>query len=363
MSEEEVATERNTLLVDSDVQTLIQHMVGEGKYVISPQINADGISYPMLSVVFANKTEAEIAAVLQKLTSSGLLKSSLYDKVIVCPACGSPQVHSKYNCPRCDSFDIGKAPVIEHARCGYIGSKEKFSKGNLLICPKCKNTVGEEEYKKIGTSFECNSCGSRFETPRISHKCNSCKDVFTYRDAKYEPIRGYELTEEAKRNVAKGTLPLKSIIATLKENGFEVILRGSLIGKSGATHNFDLIAKRYGSLVVANFAFEPKEEEIIGLFAKKYDVNPTYTVLISLSPPSTEEDAVSKAYDVRIMNPSSVQSIGKQLTDLMTKDDKKDERQVRMMNENIEPNKSLPQNTKHRNPEYSFDQEWDQYNF
>ena len=185
------------------------------------------------------------------------------------------------------------------------------------ICPKCKNPVSEVDYRKIGTSFECNSCGSRFEAPRMSHKCNSCDDVFTYKEARYEPIYEFELSEDTKRSVAKGTLPLASILGTLKEAGYDVGLRRDLIGKSGATHNFDIVAKKDSALVVANFTFEPKEEDIIGLFAKKYDVDPTFTLLIALTPPSKEEEAVSKAYGVMILSSTGTQSIGEQIISLV----------------------------------------------
>lgn len=292
-------------------------MVDLGVYLITPKLDAKGLTYPALASVFPDKSESEIDDFLDKLRSAGILKSKLLDKVIVCPTCGSPSVYSKYNCPRCSSFDIGKASIIEHVRCGYIGSKEKFQKGNLLICPKCKNTVGEVDYRKIGTSFECNSCGSRFEAPRMSHKCNSCDDVFTYKEARYEPIFEFELSEETKRSVAKGTLPLGSIVTTLKEGGFEVGLKSDLIGKSGATHNFDIVARKGAALVVANFTFEPKEEDIIGLFAKKYDVDPTFTLLIALTPPSKEEEAVSKAYAVTIVSSTGSRSIGEQIIDLV----------------------------------------------
>jgi len=317
MSNQEGSNQKETLLVNQDVQSVVQRMVDLGVYLITPKLDSKGLSYPALANVFPEKSEAEIQEFLDKLRSAGILKSKLLDKVIVCPTCGSPSVYSKYNCPRCSSFDIGKASIIEHVRCGYIGSKEKFQKGPLLICPKCKNTVGEVDYRKIGTSFECNSCGSRFEAPRMSHKCNSCDDVFTYKEARYEPIFEFELSEETKRSVAKGTLPLGSILNTLKGGGFEVGLKSDLIGKSGATHNFDIVAKKDTALVVANFTFEPKEEDIIGLFAKKYDVDPTFTLLIALTPPSKEEEAVSRAYGVMIISSTGGKSIGEQIIDLV----------------------------------------------
>ena len=314
---QDINNEKDALLINQDVQSIVQRMVDQGVYLITPRLDLKGLSYPALTAAFSDKNETEIQEFLDKLKNAGILKSKLLDKVIVCPTCGSPSVYSKYNCPRCSSFDIGKASIIEHIRCGFIGSKEKFQKGNTLVCPKCKNPVSEADYRKIGTSFECNSCASRFEAPRMSHKCNSCDDVFTYKEARYEPIYEFELSEETKRSVAKGTLPLASIVSTLKEAGYDVGLRRDLIGKSGATHNFDIVARKESALVVANFTFEPKEEDIIGLFAKKYDVDPTFTLLIALTPPSKEEEAVSKAYGVMILSSTGTQSIGEQIIGLV----------------------------------------------
>jgi Thaumarchaeal output domain 1 len=315
--EEGKGDDREDLLIDADTQAIVQKMVDQGVYLIKPQVDNNGLSYPALADIFPDKSEADIAEFLDKLASAKILRSKLLDKVIVCPTCGSASVYSKYNCPRCSSFDIGKASIIEHIRCGFIGSKEKFQKGKVLVCPKCKNVVSEVDYRKIGTSFECNSCGSRFEAPKMSHKCNSCDDVFTYKEARYEPIYEFELSEETKKTVAKGTLPLASIVTTLKGADFDVGLKQDLTGKSGAIHNFDIVAKKDGVLVVANFTFEPKEEDIIGLFAKKYDVDPTFTLLIALTPPSKEEEAVSKAYGVMILSSTGTQSIGEQIVSLV----------------------------------------------
>jgi uncharacterized CHY-type Zn-finger protein len=317
LSKQNVVGERDALLLDPDVQALIQRMVDQGVYSITSKLDKTGIVFPALKELFPTKPEKEISEFLSRLTRVGILKSKLLDKVIICPTCGSASVFSKYNCPRCSSFDIGKAVIIEHIRCGFIGSKDKFQTGDLLFCPKCKNLVTENDYRKIGTSFECNSCGTRFEAPRMSHRCSSCEDVFTYKEARYEPVFEYELSEETKKSVAKGTLPLSSIISTLKENGFDVGSRRELLGKSGATHSFDIVARKGSILVVANFAFEPKEEDIIGLFAKKYDVDPNLTVLIALTPPTREEETVSRAYGVKIVSPTSMSTIGKQIVELV----------------------------------------------
>ena len=317
MSNENAVSEKDALLLNQDVQALIQRMVDQGVFSISSRLEKTGIIFPVLQELFRAKPQKALNEFLAQLTRAGILKSRLLDKVIVCPTCGSASILSKYNCPRCSSFDIGKAIIIEHVMCGFIGSKEKFQSGDYLLCPKCKNKVTETDYRKIGTSFECNSCGTRFEAPRMSHRCSSCDDVFTYKEARYDPLLEYELSDETKRTVARGTLPLSSIVGTLRDSGFEVGSKRDLLGKSGASHSFDVVARRGSVLLVANFTFEPREEDIIGLFAKKYDVDPTLTLLIALTPPTKEEESVSKAYGVKIVSPSGKATIGKQIIDLV----------------------------------------------
>ncbi len=317
MSSQDVASERDNLLVDPEVQSLVQRMVDQGVYSIHAKVDSKGISYPLAEAVLKGNKEEEVTGFLAKLVRGGVLNSKLLDKVISCPTCNSPSVYSKYNCPRCSSYDIGKASIIEHIRCGYIGSKEKFEKGNRLICPKCKGAISEADYRSIGASFECNTCSSRFEAPKITHKCSSCDEVFSYKEARYEPIYEYALSEETKRSIARGTVPLSSIATVLKEKGFKVGIKAELAGKSGATHVFDIIAKRGKELIVANFTFQPKEEDIIGLFAKKYDIDPTLTLLIALTPPSKEEEAVSKAYGVKILSYAGLSSLGEQIIELL----------------------------------------------
>ena len=305
------------LLVDSEVQALMQRMLHRGSYSIQPKVDSKGVGYPELSSLFPKKSENEIRRFLDRLIDAKILTPKLLDKIISCPVCYSASIYSKYNCPRCNSFDIGKSMIVEHVRCGYMGSLEKFQKEDGPFCPKCRNLVSELDFRKIGISFECNSCGSRFEAPGVSHKCNSCDNVFTYKEAKYEPIHELELSSDTKRQLAQGKIPLETIASMLGQNGYQVGIRTDLVGKSGATHRFDIIAKKGSSLVVANFAFEPKEEDIISLFAKRYDIDPSFTLLITLSPPTKDQDAVATAYGVRILYAAGLIPIAQQIVDLM----------------------------------------------
>ena len=309
---EEISTESEELL-DLKAEKLVQIMVDRGLHSIAPKIEQSGISYLSISELLPGEKDIQIKSLLDKMTRSGILNAKLIDKVVMCPSCRGASILAKYNCPRCESIDIGRASIIEHIRCGYLDSKDKFEKGGALICPKCKGVVRESDYRKIGSSFQCNSCGSRFESPKIKHRCMNCQEEFTYKDALYESVFEYSLSEATKKNVAKGTLPLISIVNALKDGGYDVSQKAQLQGRSGAMHTFDVVARKEKRVIVASLSFEPKEEEIIGLFGKKYDVDPSHTLLVTLTPPSKEEEAVSKAYGVKILCSTGTQSLAEQI--------------------------------------------------
>jgi ribosomal protein L37AE/L43A len=299
------------------VKKLLERMLSDGVYQIIPKLSEKGFSYPILDELFPEKSPLQTSEFLESLVQGGVMKAKLLDRLISCAACGSTMIRSRYNCPRCDSLDVERVSFVEHVKCGYVDSRKRFLRPDGMFCPKCKNPVVESDYRKIGSSFECNSCRYRFENPKISHTCEACQDVFTYRDARYEPIYEYTLTEQAKTAVVKGTIPLQAIKTTLGDFGFEVQLRGTVVGKSGATHTFDVVARKPDFLIVANISFEPKEEDVIALFAKKYDIDPKITMLLALSQPSKEVASVGKAYGVSLVTASKVAEMAQQIQSLL----------------------------------------------
>jgi hypothetical protein len=292
-------------------------MLSDGTYQILPKLTEKGFSYPILDELFPDRSPLQHAEFLESLVQGGVMKAKLLDRLISCAACGGTMIRSRYNCPRCDSFDVEQVSFIEHVKCGYVDSRKKFLKPDGMVCPKCKNMVGESDYRRIGSSFECNACKYRFENPKISHTCESCEDVFTYRDAKYEPVYEYNLSEQAKSAVTKGTIPLAAVKTTLSDFGFEVQIQGTVVGKSGATHSFDVVARKPGFLIVANISFEPREEDVIALFAKKYDIDPKITMLLALSQPSKDVESVGKAYGVSIVAASRMGEMAQQIQGLL----------------------------------------------
>ena len=116
----------SNVLSNGEVQALFQQILDQGIYSFSASIDDKGIVYPDLARVFPTLTKEEVGSFVEKLRNGGIFETKLLDKVGACPECGSTKSYPKHNCPRCSSFDVGRVLIIEHTRCGYIGSEESF---------------------------------------------------------------------------------------------------------------------------------------------------------------------------------------------------------------------------------------------
>jgi hypothetical protein len=290
------------LISDDGVRRLFQQLVEKGAYSFSASIDERGISYPELSRLLPALTKDDIEAFVGRLREAGVFEAKLLDKLSVCPVCSGTKSFPRFDCPRCYSFDVGRALIIEHIRCGYVGSEDNFRRKGEIVCPKCSSELKDVDFRKIGTAYQCNSCGSRFQAPKVSNRCASCGNVFTYKDAKYVSVYSYTLSEAAKEALARDPIQRATFVNYLKSRGFSTTPDQKITGKSKEAHSFDLVARRGDELVVADFDFEATEEKIIALFAKKYDVTPSLTVYLSIKPASEELEKVSGIYDIHIFS-------------------------------------------------------------
>lgn len=319
--------ERLQLYKDQNTQTFLNKFINgeisELEPIYDPKL---GYHYPMVEAIVGDASEAE--AFLNKLYEAGILKRRLYDKVIYCPKCGSPNISVRYCCPYCKSFDINRSALIEHVKCGYMDIEENFRKGNMLVCPKCHEELKKPDvdYRKAGVWCSCKDCGKSFDIPVTAHFCRDGHTIFTFEDAVIKDIYAYRLREEIKEEVAVGWSLIAPIRGFLVESGFEVENPAFLKGRSGANHRFDLACYKgtKEKVTVIDLAASTEnavsEQPVIALFAKIFDVSPEDAYLIAVPKINENGKKMAELYNIKVVEAKNHKEAVKELKQHLLKE-------------------------------------------
>ena len=282
-------------------QELLRKLVKKGVLELKPTLNKLGIHYFEAEETWENTDSTHVKGILKNLEKKGALESKFVDRVLTCPDCGSPEVYSKFTCPKCNSHNVEYTQLLEHMKCGYMGSKDKFIKGSALVCPNCQVELKEEavHYRVIGNCYQCEKCGHRFDKPEIIHICQKCGRTFTYQEAKYIKIFTYKITDKTVNDFRKDMPILDNIKKILISKGFKVQLHSKILGASGVQHPFDILAEKDETRLVIDISITGNKNDIISLLGKKVDVNPTKASIIDLSK-LEELTPLEKVYDITV---------------------------------------------------------------
>jgi CheY-like chemotaxis protein len=194
----------------SEEETLLTRLVDKDVIEVKLRIGSEGIVYQGLGDIAEEYDWQRLRRLLRSLTNRGFLIAKETDRIIFCPNCGSYLALSKYTCPNCQSINVNRVELIEHPFCGFTGVKEKFISGSSLVCPNCETNLGplegkpprngsREDYKIIGSNFECEKCGNKFNKPNDIHICQKCDTIFDYKRGRYEKIHDYDIPEQVRK--------------------------------------------------------------------------------------------------------------------------------------------------------------------
>jgi len=279
----------------------LRKLFKKGVLELKPSLNKLGIHYVEVEETWKDVDSNQVNGILKNLEKKGVLKSKFVDRVLTCPDCGSPEVYSKYACPKCNSHNVEYTELLEHMKCGYIGSKDNFTKGSSLVCPGCQAELKEEaiHYRVIGNCYQCEKCGYRFDKPEIIHFCQKCRRIFTYQEAKYIKIFAYKITDETIHDFGRDLPILENIKKIFTDRGFKVQLHPQITGASGVQHSFDILAEKNKNRLVVDISITGNKNDMISLLGKKVDVNPTKALIIDLSN-LDELTPLGKVYDITV---------------------------------------------------------------
>jgi hypothetical protein len=267
-----------------------------------------GYRYPLVEAIIGGPVESE--QFLERLYESNILERKLYDKIVYCPKCKSPNMSTHYCCPYCKSFDIQKSSLIEHVKCGYMDIEDNFQKESRLVCPKCHDALRriDVDYRQAGIWCTCKECNKSFDIPTTAHFCRDCHTNATFEEVIIKDVYSYTLKEEAKEEANVGWVMIAPIREFLEQNKFEVESPAFLKGKSGASHMFDIAGYKgeiTRKVIVIDLSTSAEagvsEQPVIALFAKTFDVSPDAAFLIAIPKMSENAKKMAELYNIKII--------------------------------------------------------------
>ena len=287
----------------------LRKLIKKGVLELKPSLDKSGVRYVDAEATW-NVNPREAQSILKNLEKKGVLKAEFVDRVLTCPKCGSPDLHSKYACPRCKSYNVEFTELLEHVKCGNIGSKDSFVKGPFMVCPRCNVRLAKEnvDYRVLGNFYQCEKCGNRFDKPDIIHFCQNCATTSTYQEAKYLKTFAYRVTEEATKDSQRELPILDNIEKALTSRGFKVQSHTKVKGTSGAQSPFDILASKERISLVIDVSAAGNKNDIIALLAKKVDVNPTKAIIIDLST-SDELTNLGKVFGIAVFKATADEDV------------------------------------------------------
>jgi uncharacterized protein YbaR (Trm112 family) len=291
------------------VQQVCYHFVNGPKKPLEPLFEADRI--PRYIIEPENGVRLSVdAALLRRLAGIGILKTSLFEKILMCPQCGTPtSVYARFKCPQCASTDISINRMIEHLTCGTIHEEKIFRIGNTMVCPTCKKTLQKSnEQRLIGLMCSCDKCGAHFEDPSQSFFCRKCEADFNLTTGIINDVYTYYINEKTLDEV-RSQIGIPAIAKVLQNSGFEVSMPGTVTGGVG---QFSIVAHtgpRAIAIDIASSDVEVGVEPVLELFVKLLEAKPDIAVFGALPRLSTKAVEVAAMHGIKVaegLTPSEV---------------------------------------------------------
>jgi len=312
---------------DPKLVCLFEHLVTEAKEVLLPAFDPrHGYIYPDI-VDGCGIPPQESLELVNKIVALGLGTKEYHDQVLRCPYCGSEQIRVYFHCPFCNSTQLYKEVLLEHIRDGVIGPVSKFKDGSgALICPSCgaKLSIEGKDYRAVGVWYRCLTCYRQMDIPKITYLCRQCGKEVTAHGLVISSVGRIVINKAALEEFSRQHLAIKPIVNTLKEAGYVINSPGSLLGKSGVSHSFDIVGvDKSGNTIAIDVAVskEPFNESVImNLFVKILDTAPTKTILVCIPGILESAKKLAPLYGITILEGTSISEIITPLKSLLSKE-------------------------------------------
>lgn len=270
--------------------------------------NEGQLLYPILSEI---DESPDNLSYLDGLVSDGILEKEIYEKLIVCPIHSDTFSSSvRLYCPKCHSMDVEKLNLFEHKKCGYIteSSNFDFTENENSQCPSCKKPITnfEKEIRVPAMWYQCNDCSEKFDDAVVKLHCRKYEHDFDTNSGQFVSTFRYKL-KNSEISVNSDTIEIKDELQKLLIGfNFDSHLNYSIQGKSNNTHEIPIYGKSKTSddsilIFIKNQPHGIDQTDMNSILVPKLDIEPTHTLLITVSAINDGVEQLAKHYGIHII--------------------------------------------------------------
>lgn len=303
-----------------DYSALLAELLSGRLVQIKPQLEpGDELSvvYPSAEQALKMKGDMVVAA-LESLVKSGALRKAFFEKVLSCPECHSMNLRPTTYCPKCGSGNTVRGRILQHTVCKYAGTEEEYLINGRYICPGCHSELQMTggDHLSLGMQRKCYDCGGIFNAPALKWACRKCSSV-TAEDKVIEQNTYYYFLNESSRRVLEFEIqPKRQLVGFLGRLGYEVIIGAKVVGKSGAEHEIDILARRDDGIVSHDVAIGIEVagdtlplSSVFTFDDKTYDAGISDKVLITACPLEKEAEKYAAHQGINIVRAHDMDAI------------------------------------------------------
>ena len=174
--------------------------------------------------------------------------------------------------------------------------------GFLVCCAKCGSSSVDRGLPLVeGGAWSCRNCGATVNEGK----------------AAFRPLFCYSFSKEGIAQMSE-MLIVKPLRDFLHERGYGTESPGTLVGESGVTHTFDIIARGVpnGEPLVVDFVVSDRpigKFKVVSMFAKVYDTNPFRSILVAFPGLMGNAKKLADQYRIELVETSDISKMWKEL--------------------------------------------------
>ncbi|MHA7734905.1 TackOD1 domain-containing metal-binding protein [Nitrosopumilus sp. S6] len=278
--------------------------------------NEGKLLYPILSEI---DEPQDNLSYLDGLVSDEILEKEIYEKLIVCPIHSDTFSSSvRLYCPKCHSMDVEKLNLFEHKKCGYIteSSNFDFTDNENSQCPSCKKPITnfEKEIRVPAMWYQCNDCSEKFDDAVVKLHCRKYEHDFDTNSGQFVSTFRYKL-KNSEISVNSDTSEIKEEIQKLLVGfNFDSYLNYPIPGKSNNIHEIPIYGKSKITddsilIFIKNQSRGIDQTDMNSILIPKLDIDPTNTLLITVSAITDGVEQLAKHYGIHIISEPDLSKI------------------------------------------------------